>query len=218
MDGHACAMGGIIVDSGKFNWENGKYPELTQPDESYHGIVYTDQFGPAAYIAKARAHLMRDIGAVISPNNAFLLNLGLETLFLRMERHCANAQAVAEFLNRHEQVEWVNYPGLPGNAGYELARKYMPKGTCGVVSFGVKGGRENATRFMEALKLAKIVIHVADARTCVLHPASTTHRQLNEMQLAKAGISADLLRLSVGIEHIDDILQDIEQAFASISS
>jgi O-acetylhomoserine (thiol)-lyase len=218
MDGHACTMGGVIVDSGKFNWKNGKYPELTQPDESYHGIVYTDQFGPAAYIAKARAHLMRDIGAVISPNNAFLLNLGLETLFLRMDRHCSNAQAVAEYLEQHEQTAWVNYPGLPGNAGYDLAKKYMPNGTCGVVSFGIKGGRETAAQFMEALKLAKIVIHVADARTCVLHPASTTHRQLNETQLAEAGISADLLRLSVGIEHIDDIIKDLEQAFEAISS
>lgn len=216
MDGHATAVGGVIVDSGKFNWNNGKYPELTEPDESYHGIVYTQQFGQAAYIVKARTHLMRDIGAVISPNNAFLLNLGLETLFLRMERHCSNAQAVAEYLEANPLVEWINYPGLKSHAGYELAQKYMPNGTCGVISFGVKGGREQAMRFMEALKLAKIVIHVADARTCVLHPASTTHRQLSDQQLAEAGISPDLLRLSVGIEHIDDIIADLDQAFAAI--
>lgn len=216
MDGHATAVGGVIVDSGKFDWNNGKYPELTEPDESYHGIVYTQQFGQAAYIVKARTHLMRDIGAVISPNNAFLLNLGLETLFLRMERHCSNAQAVAEYLEANPLVEWINYPGLKSHAGYELAQKYMPNGTCGVISFGVKGGREQAMRFMEALKLAKIVIHVADARTCVLHPASTTHRQLSDQQLAEAGISPDLLRLSVGIEHIDDIIADLDQAFAAI--
>lgn len=216
MDGHATAVGGVIVDSGKFNWNNGKYPELTEPDESYHGIVYTQQFGQAAYIVKARTHLMRDIGAVISPNNAFLLNLGLETLFLRMERHCSNAQSVAEYLEANPLVEWINYPGLKSHAGYELAQKYMPNGTCGVISFGVKGGREQAMRFMEALKLAKIVIHVADARTCVLHPASTTHRQLSDQQLAEAGISPDLLRLSVGIEHIDDIIADLDQAFAAI--
>jgi O-acetylhomoserine (thiol)-lyase len=216
MDGHATAVGGVIVDSGNFNWENGKYPELTEPDESYHGIIYTEQFGEAAYIVKARTHLMRDIGAVISPNNAFLLNLGLETLFLRMERHCSNAQAVAEYLEQHELIEWVNYPGLKSHEGYELAQKYMPGGTCGVISFGVKGGRDKAAQFMEALKLAKIVIHVADARTCVLHPASTTHRQLNDQQLAEAGISPDLLRFSVGIEHINDIIADLEQAFAAI--
>lgn len=216
MDGHATAVGGVIVDSGKFNWNNGKYPELTEPDESYHGIVYTQQFGQAAYIVKARTHLMRDIGAVISPNNAFLLNLGLETLFLRMERHCSNAQSVAEYLEANPLVEWINYPGLKSHAGYELAQKYMPNGTCGVISFGVKGGREQAMRFMEELKLAKIVIHVADARTCVLHPASTTHRQLSDQQLAEAGISPDLLRLSVGIEHIDDIIADLDQAFAAI--
>ena len=216
MDGHATAVGGVIVDSGNFNWENGKYPELTEPDESYHGIIYAEQFGKAAYIVKARTHLMRDIGAVISPNNAFLLNLGLETLFLRMERHCSNAQAVAEYLEQHELIEWVNYPGLKSHEGYELAQKYMPGGTCGVISFGVKGGRDKAAQFMEALKLAKIVIHVADARTCVLHPASTTHRQLNDQQLAEAGISPDLLRFSVGIEHINDIIADLEQAFAAI--
>lgn len=216
MDGHATAVGGVIVDSGKFDWNNGKFSELTEPDESYHGIVYTEQFGQAAYIVKARTHLMRDIGAVISPNNAFLLNLGLETLFLRMERHCSNAQIVAEYLEDHPQVEWINFPGLKSHAGYTLAQKYMPNGTCGVISFGVKGGRETAMKFMEALKLAKIVIHVADARTCVLHPASTTHRQLSDQQLAEAGISPDLLRLSIGIEHIDDIIADLEQAFAIV--
>ena len=179
MDGHAVQLGGAIVDSGNFDWKNGKFPEFTEPDESYHGVIYAERFGNAAYIVKARTHLMRDLGAQAAPQNAFLLNLGLETLALRMERHCSNAQAVAEFLENHPKVEWINYPGLKSNPYYELAQKYMPNGTCGVISFGVKGGREEAAKFMEGLKLASIVIHVADLRTCVLHPASTTHRQLS---------------------------------------
>lgn len=216
MDGHAVQVGGVIVDSGNFNWKNGKYPEFTQPDESYHGIVYAEQFGNAAYITKARTHLMRDLGAQASPQNAFLLNLGLETLALRMERHCANAQKVAEFLEQNDKIAWVNYPGLQSNQYYKLAQKYMPNGSCGVVSFGVKGGREAAAKFMEGLKLASIVIHVADLRTCVLHPASTTHRQLNDEQLVEAGVTPDMIRMSVGIENIEDILEDIKQSLAQV--
>ncbi len=213
MDGHAQVVGGVVVDSGKFDWtKNNQYPELTEPDESYHGVVYTRDFGEAAYITKLRVQLLRDIGASPSPMGAYLLNLGLETLHLRMERHCENAQKVAEFLNHHEKVSWVNYPGLPGNSQYELAKTYLPKGTCGVISFGVAGGREAAVRFMDSLKLAAIVVHVADARTCVLHPASTTHRQLTDQQLIDAGIGSDLIRMSVGIEHADDIIADIAQA------
>ena len=217
MDGHACAVGGCIVDSGNFDWEKaGKYPELTSSDESYHGIIYTKQFGKAAYIVKCRTHLMRDLGSAPSPMNAFLLNLGLETLFLRMDRHCANALAVAKTLEQNPKISWINYPGLPGNKYFSLATKYMPKGTCGVISFGIKGGREAAVKFMESLKLAAIVTHVADARTCVLHPASTTHRQLSDAQLAEAGVSPDLIRMSVGIEYIGDILADIEQALEKV--
>ena len=215
MDGHAVQLGGVIVDSGKFNWENGKFPALTQPDESYHGVIYTKQFGPAAYIAKARCHLMRDIGAQAAPMNAFLLNLGLETLALRMERHCANAQAVAEYLKACPDVAWVNFPGLESSPDHALAGKYMPHGICGVVSFGLKGGREAALKFMDSLKMASVVTHVADLRTCVLHPASTTHRQMNDQQLKEAGVPADLLRLSVGIENIEDILADLNQAIAA---
>lgn len=216
MDGHAVQVGGVVVDSGNFNWNNGKFPELTEPDESYHGVIYTEQFGKAAYIAKARTHLMRDLGAQSSPFNAFLLNLGLETLTLRVERHCSNALAVAEYLEKNSKIEWVNYPGLKSSKYYDLAKKYMPNGTCGVISFGVKGGREAAEKFMESLKLASIVVHVADLRTCVLHPASTTHRQLNDEQLVAAGISPNMIRMSVGIENIEDILADIEQAIAQI--
>ncbi len=212
MDGHAVQVGGCIVDSGNFNWENGKFPMLTEPDESYHGITYVKQFGKAAYITKARTHLMRDMGAQASPMNAFLLNLGLETLALRMERHCSNAMKVAEYLEKHEKISWINYPSLLSNPNHALAKKYMPHGTCGVISFGIKGGREAAMRFMDSLKLASVVTHVADLRTCVLHPASTTHRQMTEEQLLEAGISADLIRMSVGIENIDDILEDIAQA------
>ena len=212
MDGHAVQVGGVIVDSGKFNWDNGKFPALTEPDESYHGVVYTKQFGPAAYIAKARCHLMRDLGAQAAPMNAFLLNLGLETLALRMERHCQNAQKVAEYLPSDPRVSWVNHPGLPGNPYYALAQKYMPHGSCGVVAFGIKGGREAAQKFMDSLELASVVTHVADLRTCVLHPASTTHRQLSDQQLQEAGVPADLIRLSVGIESLEDILADLKQA------
>ena len=200
------------MDSGRFDWRNGKYPMFTEPDETYHGVVYADHFGPAAYGAKIRVHLMRDMGAMMAPQNAFLLNLGLETLHLRMPRHCQNAQAVAEFLANDERVAWVNFPGLPGSKYYEIAKKYMPNGTCGVVSFGVKGGREAATKFMDSLQLAAIVTHVADARTCVLHPASTTHRQLNDKELEECGVSPDLIRFSVGIEDVEDIIADIDQA------
>ena len=216
MDGHAVALGGVVVDSGNFDWNNGKFPMLTQPDETYHGVVYTDHFGKCAYIAKARVHLMRDFGSQAAPMNAFLLNLGLETLALRMERHCANAQKVAEFLEKSEKVEWVNYPGLKSSKYYDLAKKMMPNGTCGVISFGVKGGREEASKFMEALSLAKIVTHVADARTCVLHPASTTHRQMTDTQLKDCGVEPNMIRLSVGIENSDDIIKDIEQALKSL--
>ena len=217
MDGHASVVGGCIVDSGNFDWEKaGKYPELTEPDESYHGVVYTKSFGRAAYINKARAQLMRDFGCTPQPIAAFMLNLGLESLPVRIERHCQNAQAVAEYLEKHPKVSWVNYPGLASSPQHDLAQKYLPKGVCGVVSFGVRGGREAAMRFMDSLRLAQIVVHVADARTSVLHPASTTHRQLTDEQLVDAGISADLVRLSVGIENIEDILEDLEQAFNKI--
>ena len=215
MDGHAVQLGGVIVDSGNFDWKNGKFPMLTEPDESYHGIVYTERIGKAAYITKARTHLMRDLGAQASPMNAFLLNLGLETLAIRMERHCSNAMQVAKFLESNDKISWINYPSLPGNACYELAQKYMPNGTCGVISFGVKGGREAAMRFMDSLKLASVVTHVADLRTCVLHPASTTHRQMNDEQLKEAGITPDLIRMSVGLENPADIIGDIEQALAN---
>ena len=217
MDGHASVVGGCIVDSGNFDWEKaGKFPELTEPDESYHGVVYTKSFGCAAYINKARAQLMRDFGCTPQPIAAFMLNLGLESLPVRIERHCQNAQAVAEYLEKHPKVSWVNYPGLASSPQHDLAQKYLPKGVCGVVSFGVKGGREAAMKFMDSLRLARIVVHVADARTSVLHPASTTHRQLTDEQLVDAGISADLVRLSVGIENIEDILEDLEQAFNKI--
>ena len=217
MDGHATSVGGVIVDSGNFDWEKaGKFPELVEPDESYHGVSYVKQFGRAAYITKCTTHLMRDIGAIPSPNNAFLLNIGLETLFLRVERHCQNAMQVARFLESNDKIAWVNYAGLESSKYHALANKLMPNGTCGVVSFGVKGGREAASRFMENLKLAAIVTHVADARTCVLHPASTTHRQLTDKQLEECGVGADMIRLSVGIEYVGDIIADIEQALANI--
>ena len=219
MDGHAMTVGGCIVDSGNFDWEAhaDKFPGLTTPDESYHGVVYADTFGRAAYITKCTTHIMRDMGMMLSPENAFLLNLGLETLFLRVERHCQNAMEVAKFLEAQEQVEWINYPGLPSSRYYQLAQKYMPKGTCGVIAFGVKGGREAAAKLMEALKLASIVIHVADCRTCVLHPASTTHRQLNEQQLKECGVEPNMIRMSVGIEDVEDIIADLKQAFEKLS-
>ena len=214
MDGHAMSVGGCIVDSGNFDWEAyaDKFPGLTTPDESYHGIVYTERFGKGAYITKATAQLMRDMGSIQSPQNAFLLNIGLETLHLRMARHCENAQKVAEYLQSREDVAWVKYPGLKGDNYYELAKKYMPNGTCGVISFGLKGGRTAAAAFMDKLKLAAIVTHVADARTSVLHPASHTHRQLSDAQLVEAGVDPSLIRFSVGIEGADDIIADIAQA------
>ena len=212
MDGHATVVGGVIVDSGKFNWDNGKFPELTEADESYHGVVYTRDFGAAAYITKARVQLMRDLGLTPQPIAAFLINEGLDTLALRMERHSANALAVAKFLEADERVTWVNYPGLESSEEYCRTQKYLPKGCSGVVSFGVKGGREAAVKFMDSLKLAAIVVHVADARTCVLHPASTTHRQLTDEQLVDAGVLPDLVRFSVGIENVEDIIADIDQA------
>lgn len=212
MDGHAAALGGVIVDGGNFNWNNGKFLGLTTPDDSYHGVVYTEFAGSAAFITKARVQLMRDMGAMPSPNNAFLLNLGLETLHLRVKRHCENALTVAKWLSEHEKISWVNYPGLEGNRYYDLAKEYMPHGTSGVISFGVCGGREAAMKFMDELKLAAIVVHVADARTSVLHPASTTHRQLSDEQLETAGVSADLIRMSIGIEDVEDIIADISQA------
>ncbi len=216
MDGHAIALGGVIVDSGNFDWNTDKFPGLSTPDESYHGMVYARDCGKAAYITKARVQLMRDMGSTPAPLNAFLLNVGLETLHLRVERHCENALAVAKWLESNDKVSWVNYPGLESNKYHELAKKYLPKGTCGVVSFGIKGGREVAAKLMEKLKLAAIVVHVADARTSVLHPASTTHRQLTDEQLVQSGVEPELIRMSVGIEDIVDIIKDLEQAFEQI--
>lgn len=216
MDGHATCVGGAIVDSGNFDWDAhaDKFPGLTQPDESYHGLAYSKKFGKMAYITKATAQLMRDLGSIPSPQSSFLLNLGLETLHLRMRQHCSNAQRIAEYLEANPQVAWVNYPGLKNNKYYELAKKYMPNGSCGVIAFGLKGSREEAIRFMDHLEMICIVTHVADARTCVLHPASHTHRQLSDEQLTAAGVAPDLIRLSVGIEDADDILADIEQALS----
>ena len=218
MDGHASSVGGCIVDSGNFDWNAhaDKFPGLTPPDDSYHGITYTEKFGKAAYIVKATAQVMRDLGSIQSPQNAFLINIGLETLALRMERHCQNALEVAKYLKNHPKVTYISYPGLEGDKYYDLAKKYLPNGSCGVVSFGVKCGREAATRFMDSLKLGAIVTHVADTRTCLLHPASTTHRQMPDEQLIEAGVSPDLIRLSVGIENPEDIIADIDQALAKI--
>ncbi len=219
MDGHGAAVGGCIVDSGKFDWTQypDKFPGLCTPDESYHGVTYTERFGlEGAFITKATAQLMRDFGAIQSPQNAYLLNLGLESLHVRMKRHCENGQAVAEYLQRHPKVNWVTYPGLPGDKYYEIAQKYMPDGTCGVVSFGVKGGRTAAETFMKHLKLAAIETHVADARTCCLHPASATHRQMNDEELLAAGVSADLVRLSCGIEDVEDLIADLAQALEQV--
>ena len=212
MEGHASTIGGVVVDSGNFDWaQNDKFPELTTPDESYHGVVYADT-GKGAYTLKLVAQLQRDLGSVQSPQNAFLLNLGLETLHLRMPRHCENAKKVAEYLKTNEHISWVKCAMLEDDPQYALAQKYMPNGTCGVVSFGVKGGREAAVKFMDSLQLAAIVTHVADARTCCLHPASTTHRQLTDKQLEECGVSPDLVRFSVGIENAEDIIADIAQA------
>ena len=214
MDGHATAVGGVVVDSGNFDWDAHaeKFPGLTTPDESYHGLTYTKAFGKMAYTTKLVAQLMRDLGSIQSPQNAFLLNLGLETLHLRMPRHCQNAQSVAEFLQGNEHVAWVHYCGLEGDKAYELGRKYLPEGSCGVMSLGLKGDRDTAIKFMDSLKMISIMTHVADARTCVLHPASHTHRQLTDEQLREAGIAPDLIRLSVGIEDADNIIADIKQA------
>ena len=218
MDGHAMSVGGAIVDSGNFNWKahGDKFLGLCSPDESYHGVTYVDKFGKGAYITKATVQLMRDLGSIQSPQNAFLLNVGLEPLPLRMERHCQNARQVAEYLEEHEKVAWVNYPGLPGNKYYALAQKYMGGMTCGVISFGLKGGRAAAERMMDHLELAAIVTHVADARTCVLHPASHTHRQMTDEQLVEAGVAPDLIRFSVGIENVKDIIADLEYALSCI--
>lgn len=218
MDGHGMTVGGCIVDSGNFDWmaHAEKFPGLTTPDESYHGIVYAERFGKKAYITKATAQLMRDLGSIQAPQNAFLLNIGLETLHLRVPRHCENAQKVAEYLQANEEVAWVSYPGLKGSKYYDLAQKYMPNGSCGVIAFGLKGGRDVSIQFMDHLKLACIVTHVADARTCVLHPASHTHRQLSEEQLIEAGVQPDLIRLSVGIENADDLIADIQQALDAV--
>ena len=214
MNGSANAVGGVVVDSGNFDWEkySEKFPGLTTPDETYHGIVYTKSFGKGAYITKMTTNLMRDLGAIPSPQNSFYLGVGLETLHLRMERHYSNALALAKHLQNHPKVSWVSFPGLENDSQYALAQKYLPNGTCGVISFGVVGGREAAVNFMDSLKLAAIVTHVADARTCVLHPASTTHRQMNDNELAAAGVSPDLIRMSVGIEDIRDIIADVDQA------
>ena len=217
MDGHAVQVGGVIVDSGKFDWTNGKFPELTEPDETYHGISYTETYGEKAYIIKARMQLMRDFGAYPAAHSAFLLNLGLETLAVRMERYCNNALTVAQYLKASDKVESVSYPGLEGDESYALAKKYL-KGCSGVISFIIKGGKENAIKFMDSLELASNEVHVADIRTCVLHPASETHRQLTDEQLRAAGISAGMVRLSVGLEHVEDIIADLDHALSSIES
>lgn len=216
MDGHAVQVGGVIVDSGNFDWTSGKFPEFTEPDESYHGIVYTETYGKAAYIIKARMQLMRDFGCYPSAQSAFYLNLGLETLALRMERYCENAKIIAEYLEANDKVESVNYPGLKSNKYYDIAQKYLPGGCSGVISFVIKGGRDTAIKFMDSLKLASNEVHVADIRTCVLHPASATHRQLTDEQLKACGIDGGMIRFSVGLENVDDILDDLKQAFAAL--
>ena len=217
LDGHAVVLGGAIVDSGKFDWAaSGKFPELCEPDDSYHGVVYTETFKNMAYIVKARAQLMRDLGCMMSPNSAFILNMNMETLPIRMARHCENALAVAKYLENHPKIEWVNYPGLQSNKYYELAKKYLPNGCSAVIAYGVKGGKAAAKKFLENLKLASLEIHVADIRTCCLHPASTTHRQLTDEQLAECGVSPDLIRMSIGLESVDDIIKDIEQALETV--
>ena len=219
MDGHGSAVGGCIVDAGKFDWTKypDKFPGLCTPDDSYHGVTYTERFGlEGAYITKATAQLMRDLGCVQSPQSAFLLNLGLESLHVRMARHCENAQKIAEYLNNHAKIGWVRYPGLPGDSEYERAQKYLPNGSCGVISFGVKGGKEAAAKFMAGLKIAAIETHVADARSCCLHPATATHRQMTEEELVACGISGDLVRFSVGLENADDLIADIENALKEV--
>ena len=218
MDGHAVGVGGCIVDSGNFDWMANaeKYPGLTTPDESYHGVTYAERFGKSAYITKATVQLMRDLGCIQSPQNAFYLNLGLESLPLRMAQHCKNALKIAKFLQAHEKVAWVNYPDLENDKYHSLAEKYMKNGSCGVIAFGLKGGREESIRFMDSLKLASIVTHVADSKTCLLHPASHTHRQMTEQQLREAGVAPDLIRYSVGVENADDLIDDLKQAFEKI--
>lgn len=218
MDGHAVSVGGAIVDSGNFDWmaHAEKYPGLTTPDESYHGIVYAEKFGKLGYITKATSQLMRDLGSIQSPQNAFYVMNGLESLHVRMDRHCSNALAIAKFLKENDKVAWVNYPNLEGDEYYELASKYLPNGSCGVLSFGIKGGREKSIRFMDSLKLCTIATHVADAKTCLLHPASHTHRQMTEEQLIEAGVAPDLIRLSVGLENVDDLIDDLKQAFENV--
>ena len=218
MDGHATGVGGAIIDSGNFDWmaHADKYPGLTTPDESYHGLVYAEKFGKLGYITKATSQLMRDLGSIQSPQNAFYLNNGLESLHVRMDRHCSNALAIAKFLKAHDKVAWIDYPNLEGDKYYDLAQKYLPNGSCGVIAFAVKGGREKAIKFMDSLKLMIIATHVADARTCLLHPASHTHRQLSDQQLLEAGIAPDLIRLSVGLENVDDLIADLTQALDKI--
>ena len=212
IDGHATSIGGVIIDGGTFDWSTGKYPELTEPDPSYHGLRYVEKFNNTAYIVKARVQLLRDLGMSLAPMNAFMFNHGLETLHVRMERHCYNALAVARHLEQHPKVSWVSYPGLQSHPSYPLAQTYLPKGSGGVLTFGIKGGVKSGRRFMEATKLIALVVHVGDVRSCVLHPASTTHRQLSAEQQVASGVLPDLIRLSVGIEHIDDIIADIDQA------
>ena len=217
LDGHAVVLGGAIVDSGKFDWEaSGKFPGLCEPDDSYHGVVYTETFKNMAYIVKARTQLMRDLGCMMSPNSAFILNMNMETLPIRMARHCENALAVAKYLENHPKIEWVNYPGLESNKYHELAKKYLPNGCSAIIAYGVKGGKESAKKFLENLKLASLEIHVADIRTCCLHPASTTHRQLTDEQLVECGVSPDLIRMSIGLESVEDIIADIEQALETV--
>ncbi len=218
MDGHAVGVGGAIVDSGNFDWDAhaDRYPMLTQPDESYHGIVYTKKFGKGAYITKATSQLMRDFGAIQSPQNAFYLNLGLESLMVRMPRHCENALKIAKFLEANDKVAWIKYPDLESDPNNALAKKYLPNGSCGVMCFGIKGGREESIKFMDSLKLITIVTHVADSKTCLLHPASHTHRQMSDEQLLEAGIAPDLIRLSVGLENADDLIEDISQALEKV--
>ena len=218
MNGFANSVGGVVVDSGNFDWSKykDKFPGLTEPDESYHGVVYTESFGKGAYITKMTTTLMRDLGSIPSPQNSFYLNIGLETLHLRMPRHYEIALALAKYLKANDKISWITFPGLEDDSQYELAQKYLPDGSCGVIAFGIKGGREAATKFMDSLKLAAVVTHVADSRTCVLHPASTTHRQMNDEELAHAGISPDLIRMSVGIEDAEDIIKDVEQALANL--
>lgn len=218
MDGHAVGVGGAIVDSGNFDWlaHADKYPGLTTPDDSYHGIVYAEKFGKLGYITKATSQLMRDLGSIQSPQNAFYLMNGLESLHVRMQRHCENALAIAKFLKSNDKVAWVDYPNLEGDKYYDLAQKYLPNGSCGVLAFGLKGGREQSIRFMDSLKLAAIATHVADAKTCLLHPASHTHRQMTEEQLLEAGVAPDLIRLSVGLENADDLIEDLKQAFDKV--